>query len=370
MPTRSARPSRPRPPDHPAATYELTFLPGLADVVQSEVADVLGPRTPVLVLPGREDSMLVQHGGRAGDLLTLRTVVAASQVLTFPVPRPRSLTSGEYFPTIVDAVLQSARIDGARAFRLEAAGSDSTVFQRLAAQLARATGLRQEHDHTEDSGAVVLRFRRTPQLDPGGPRPDGWDVLVRLGSRPSSARAWRVADYPGAVNATIAAAIVRLARVRAGDRVVNLMCGSGTLLVERLLAGPAASAIGVDSSLEAITAATANVAAAGLTSRVGLVRADIADETWWPSTPADLVLADPPWGTLIGSHATNEDAHEEVLRVAHAITRPGAQLAVLTHEVKVMDRVLRGTALWRERAEVRVFQKGHHPRIYLLGRAD
>ncbi len=370
MSTRSARPSRPRPPDRPAATYELTFLPGLADVVQSEVADVLGARTPVLIVPGREDSMLVRHSGRPDALLALRTVVASSQVLSFPVPRPRSLASGEYFPAIVDAVVLSARIDGARAFRFEAAGSDSSVFQRLGVQLAHATGLRQEHDPTEDVGAVVLRFRRTPQVDPAGPRPEGWDVLVRLGSRPSSARAWRVADYPGAVNATIAAAIVRLAGVGAGDRVVNLMCGSGTLLIERLLAGPAASAVGVDVSAEAVAAARANVAAAGLGDRLSLVTADIADETWWPSVPADLVLADPPWGTLTGSHANNEDAHQEVLRVAHAITRPGARLAVLTHEVKVMDRVLRGTALWRERAEVRVFQKGHHPRIYLLARAD
>ncbi len=370
MSTRSARPSRTRPPDRPTSTYELTFLPGLADIVQSEVADALGPRTPVLLLPGREDSMLVRHGGRPDALRALRTVVAVSQVLSFPVPRPRSLSSGEYFPAIVDAVQRSARLDGARAFRFEAAGSDSTVFQRLGTQLAHATGLRQEHDHSEDAGAVVLRFRRTPQLDAAGPRPDGWDVLVRLGSRPSSARDWRVADYPGAVNATIAAAIVRLAGVRAEDRVVNLMCGSGTLLVERLLAGPAASAIGVDVSPEAIAAATANVAAAGLAADVELVRADIADETWWPPVPADLVLADPPWGTLTGSHATNEAAHQEVLRVAHAITRPGAQLAVLTHEVTIMDRVLRGTSLWRERAEVRVFQKGHHPRVYLLRRAD
>lgn len=64
---------------------------------------------------------------------------------------------------------------------------------------------------------------------------DGWDVLVRLSTFPLSARSWRAEGYHAAVNATVAAAMVRLSQPRSGDRVVNLMCGSGTILVERLL---------------------------------------------------------------------------------------------------------------------------------------
>jgi tRNA (guanine6-N2)-methyltransferase len=369
-------------------TYEVTFLPGLEDVVRAEVADVLGPQTPVLPVPDREDSMLVRYPGAPTDLLALRTVVAVFTVLTFDVPRPKSLSSGEYFPQIVDAVRASARLDNARTFRFEAAGRDSSVFVRLAAQLAEATRL--AYDDTSTSGrsgaqvsharhishdspgneraehadgAVVLRFRRTPTRD------EGWDVLVRLGSRPSSARAWRVADFPGAVNATIAAAIVRLAGVHAEDRVVNLMCGSATLLVERLLAGPAACAIGVDVSSEAIAAATANLAAAGLTDRAELVEADMRSDAW-RTGPFDLVLADPPWGTLVGTHATNPDLHRDLLRIAHDVTKPTARLVVLTHEVRMMERVLRESDQWTVREVMKVFQKGHHPRIYLLDKVD
>ena len=335
--------------------------------MRAEVAEALGPQTPVLPVPGREDSMLIRYPGPPTDLLSLRTVVAVFAALSFDVPRPRSLSSGEYFPQIVDAVRASAQLDGARAFRFEAAGRDSTVFQHLAAQLAAATRL----VHTEAAGstdaadgAVVLRFRRTPTLA------EGWDVLVRLGSRPSSARAWRVADYPGAVNATIAAAIVRLVEVHASDRVVNLMCGSGTLLIERLLAGPAARAVGVDLSGEAIAAAAANLGAAGLMPRAELITADMRSEQWRSDARFDLVLADPPWGTLVGTHASNEDVHRDLLRVAHEITIPGARMAVLTHEVRLMERLLRESDRWTERSVVRVFQKGHHPRVYLLNRVD
>src|SRR5207245_442476 len=78
---------------------------------------------------------------------------------------------------------------------------------------------------------------------------------------------------PGALNATIAAAMVRLVEPRRGDRFLNLMSGSGTLLVERLLLGGGAVAAGVDHDPEALAAATANASAAGLAAP--LCRADV-----------------------------------------------------------------------------------------------
>jgi tRNA (guanine6-N2)-methyltransferase len=84
--------------------FELLYLPGLTDVVRAEVAEVL-PGVRLATVPGREDSLA---GGTAGDvageLRRLRTVVAAFQVLTFRVPRPRSLLSGEYLPHIAEAI--------------------------------------------------------------------------------------------------------------------------------------------------------------------------------------------------------------------------------------------------------------------------
>jgi len=58
-----------------------------------------------------------------------------------------------------------------------------------------------------------------------------------------------------------------------------------------------------------------------------------------------------------------------LLERAHAAAAPGARLVVLTHEIRMMERCLRQSArLWTEYQAVRVFQKGHHPRIYVLTR--
>lgn len=374
----------------------MTFLPGLADVVADEITELLAPARPPVPVPGRDDTLVLEHHGRLDDprLLALRTAVAVFAVLTFDVPRPRSLTSGEHLPRIAAALDASARLGARRTFRFEAAGRESTVFQRLAAVLAEASRM----DHHADEGEILVRFRRTPgrrTVPAEGPgragrlggdargahgagRPaagaggePGWDVLVRLGGPPLSARAWRVADYPGAVNATIAAAIARIAGVRPTDRVANLMCGSGTLLVERLLAGPAALAVGVDVSAEAVAATRENVAAAGLADDVRLDVADVLAPggAWRDGAPFDLLLADPPWGTTHGSHATSAAVHSGLLEAAHTVCAPGGRLVVLTHEITVMERCLRAASgLWQERAAVRVFAKGHHPRIYVLDR--
>ncbi len=359
-------------PRAPGVTVEVTFLPGLDAVVAEEIGELLAPDRPPRPVPGRDDALRVDVTGPLNQVLDLRTAVAGFVVRHFDVPRPRSLTSGDHLARIVEAVYASLRVAGSSSFRFEAAGSDSAVFDRLGGLLHEATGLA----FAPEDGELVVRVVRVHPA-PVGQRPDtdpGWDVLVRLGPRPLSARRWREVDFPGAANATIAAAMSRLAGVRPDQRVLNLMCGSGTLLVERLLTGPAAAAVGVDHDPAALDAARTNLRAAGQ-REVRLVRADATS----PSALAtalhderfDLVLADPPWGALHGSHESAPAVHAGLLRAAHAVTAPRGRLVVLSHEVRVMERAVAEAAdLWTPAAPpLRVFAKGHHPRIWLLDRA-
>lgn len=313
-------------------------------------------------VPGRDDAVVGEVRGSLAQLRGLRTVVAAFVVLSFPVPRPKALLSGEFFPEIAEAVREVGHLNRsspARAVRLDAAGRDSAVMRVLARQLAQAAGLRED----PDDGDLVVRARPTP----GRP---GWDVLVRLTTRPLSARPWRVRGYPAAANATVAAAMVRLSEPRPTDRVANLMCGSGTILIERLLAAPARAAIGVDVAEDAVEAASANLAAAGLRGRATLLTASIEDG-WLGAGPFDVLLADPPWGDKSGDHESNEAVHAQLLHRAYAGAASRARLVVLTHEIRIMERLLRRNAsMWRLRSQTRVFQKGHHPRIYVLDRAE
>ena len=357
MPVQRRRPSG-RPRSH---RVEFTFLPGLGLIAEQELRESLPGLRGTHWVPGRGDAIGAEYAGPWEPLLSLRTIVAPFLNLRFPVPRPGSLTSGEYLPQITQAARLVTRLNSepVRTFRFDAAGSSSAGYRKLAARLAESTGLRQETAAAD----LVLRFRQPPDSGPG------WEVLIRLCTRPLSRRPWRVRDFPGAANACVAAAMTRLADARPSDRFANLMCGSGTLLIERLAAGRVRAAVGVDLDVRALDACAANLRAAGLAGRARLVRADIAGDSWTSSGPFDVIMADPPWGTLIGSHDTNEALHLALLEHARAVAAPGARLAVLTHEIRIMERCLRrASRLWTEQQAVRVLQKGHHPRIYLLTR--
>jgi tRNA (guanine6-N2)-methyltransferase len=342
---------------------ELLYLPGLDDVVRDEVAERIPGVKRMSFVDDRNDSLAVTLSGPLNPLFRLTTVVAPFLVLSFPVPRPRSLTSGEYFPTIVNGIREAVRLNGKnppRTFRLEAAGRTSPVMLAFASQVERATGLR----HDDLDGECVIRLRRTPDRD-------GWDVLIRLSRLPLSARPWRAEGYHAAANATVAAAMVRLSNPQPGDRVANLMCGSGTILIERLLAAPAAAAIGIDVAEEAISAAVANAEAAGLAGQAKFFVDDIRGNAWLASDPYDSFFADPPWGDKSGKHSENETLHEMLLERAYAGSSRGARFVVLTHEVKIMERcVQRASSMWTLDSVTRVFQKGHHPRIYVLRRNE
>lgn len=343
---------------------ELQFLPGLADTVAAEVAErvaIVGRPRPV---PQRDDALVIKLRA-AGDLaavLRLRTIVAAYLLLRFDVPRPKSLLSPDRLTRIVRAMASARRMgerrgEPMRSFRIDAAGRESAVFRALAERLGEATGL----TYAPDEGDCVLRFRRAAA------DATGWEVLVRLSARPLSSRPWRTSPFPGAVNATLAAAAVRLSRPRPADRVINPMCGSGTLLAERLLSGPAAVAVGVDRDPHAVRLSAATLAAAGVGDGVRLETADISTLTVAPRY--DVVLACPPWGDKVGRDEDVDRLQDVLLDRAHTWTDPAARMVVISHRVRAMERSLaERRSQWRQVQQTRVWAKGHHPRLYLLRR--
>lgn len=128
-------------------------------------------------------------------------------------------------------------------------------------------------------------------------------------------------DYPGAVNATIAASILDLLDIGADDEVLDMTCGSGTFLVEQLAVTAPARAVGVDLSEVAIDAARAHQRAARHKGRVEWVVGDVL------TTPLDPVftriLSNPPWGEPHGEHAENLALHEAAGAVPPSSRHPG-----------------------------------------------
>lgn len=341
------------------AVVVLEVLEGVGPFLLDEVARRLPAATVTRSTPTEVEVEV--HGAGAdglGGVVLLRTAVAAHLVLRFAVPRPRTLRSPEHLVRITDAVAalrRAARPERFTGVRISAAGRDSDDVVALAAAIAEAAGL----EHDPDDGDLLVRLRRPAG---GGP---GWEVLLRLTPRPLSARAWRVVDRPGALNATIAAALVRTLDPAPDDTVADLTCGSGTILLERLAAGPAARLVGVDLDPDALAAAAANQRASRLRGRIEWVAADSTA----PGAVAGRfrhLVANLPWGSLVGSHEENDVLYPAVLAAATDLVAPGGTFSVLTHDLRRLDRALLAHGGWAEEAAWRFFQKGHRPRLQRL----
>jgi 23S rRNA G2445 N2-methylase RlmL len=348
-------------PNAPRYLCEAEVVTGLKDYAAAELQDRFGGRV-TLYDKAKDEELPFGYDGALEDLGHLSKSLAVYLVRHFAIPRPQALLGHEHFTALTKliSIVRSMNPAGTfSSFRIGAAGSDSSVFQRLRDEIAQATGL----SYNEDEAELFIRVRKADL------HPDGWEVLVRLTPRPLSARAWRVCNMEGALNAVIASAMIEMTDPQPDDRFFNLMCGSGTLLIERIMRGPALVAGGCDTDLFALRCVTDNVAAAGFRDSVDILQLDAANLNILPDACLDVICADLPWGGLVGSHEHNQRLYPQVLREAARLAAPGARAAFITHEIRLMEQVLQDCGqLWQLHYEIKVFQGGLHPRIYLLSR--
>jgi len=346
-------------------------LPGLASFARAEIEKL--PQVQLGTPSGTDekaDAVRFSLPAAAAIPVEPRTVRAVNVILTFAVPRPKALLGDENLRRVSVALQQVVQRAGARAqnagaqkvavfqsLTVDAAGRSSPVMQRLTEAFAAAVQL----PVLETEGDLKVRVR--PQAPGDGP---GWQVLIRTTPRPLSARGWRVRNLPGGLNACVAAAVWQSLGATREQRVLNLMCGSGTLLIERGLLGPAATLVGLDLSEVALEASRENLAAAGVNAE--LVRGD-ATATLFEDASFDVVVCDPPWGDAHGDVANLHELYEGVLTEASRLLGVGGRLVMIVHALKAFERA---QAAMQERfiehARFRVFHGGHWPAVVELRR--
>lgn len=320
-----------------AVIVRFDVVPGLARIVAAELGGAVRESADAYVIADVD----------LAAALGVRTAHAAYLTQSFAVARPKALLGDANLRAVFALVERVRTVSTFASVRIGAAGADSAVFQRLASELSNATGLPQD----PDDGDLLVRVARAP---------DGWVVLVRLTPRPLSARAWRVPGFEGALDASVAAAMVRLTQPRPDDVFLDPLCGSGTIVIERAVT-PSTVVLGSDVDPVALAAAAANGAA-------DLARMDTGNLALAAGSVSAL-CANPPWGHQMGSHAENEALHPAMLREAARVARPGARFVVLTHELRRFEQALRAQQAWRTIESFQLSFKGHHPRIWVLARS-
>ncbi|MCB0007412.1 MAG: methyltransferase domain-containing protein [Anaerolineales bacterium] len=343
------------PPAGKSHLLVIEHPPGAEDLARQELTTLGKGRLRLLDTSEPAETGFV-YSGTPNDLRHLRLSSALYQVFPFDIPRPKALLGHEHWQRLlgeIDALRRRQPPDTFQTFRIAAAGRFSSVFQRIKETLAADTGLQ----YDEDEADLQLRLRPARLVQ------SGWELLLRLTPRPLTSRSWRVYNYPGALNGVVAAAMIELSRPWGRERVLNLMCGSGTLLIERSLRGPAGLLAGLDLSAEALAGAQQNVSAAPLRQPVQLLQAD-ACRTPFSAGSFHTILIDPPWGNLVGEANEPEALYPALWRESDRLATPGGQMLVITHQIKLWEQVAAQGEGWQFLASRQLFQGGLHPCIY------
>jgi len=333
--------------------YEVEVTDGLEFITEAELQ-----RYNAKITARRPGEIDFEFAGDLRSLLNLKTVQNISLLQKFAIPRPRALLSNEYLPLIVqqiETVLHLSPQATFQTFYLAAAGSDSAIMQRIKTTISEQTGL----VSSNDKGDLWIRVR------PG--KDGGWEMLTRLSPRPLVTRSWRVCNLEGALNAATAHAIVMLTKPTPKDRFVNLGCGSGTLLIERLDHGRCPLVIGFDHDPAHLRCAQANIDASGWANNIQLQLADMT-EIPLETASVSVLCADLPFGQLSGTHQANQRLYPLALHEAARVARSGARFVLITHEIRLMESVMAQSETWSLERAIPVNLRGLHPRIYVLRR--
>jgi len=335
--------------------YEAEVIPGLEALAMDELRQ-LPFAAPSQIRQTRAGFLRFRLSADESVLQSLRSVIAVYRIHNFAIPRPKALLGHEHFTRLL-AILRAAAgrfTSPPSTMGIAAAGSHTAVMQRLRLETSQALGLQLAED---GKGELFLRLAR--QADGAG-----WEALARTTASPLSKRDYRLVNVPGALNATVACAMTGLARQPGGQVVLNLCSGSATILIEHALSKANDTLIAIDNCPDMISAGRRNAERAGQSQRITQLLADATRAPLQAGT-IDILYADLPFGHHIGSHENNETLYPALLREAGRLAKENAVLVVLSHEARLMARIVPASA-WRLRSETTLNLSGLHPRLFVL----
>jgi predicted RNA methylase len=159
----------------------------------------------------------------------------------------------------------------------------------------------------------------------------------------------RLAERPGSLPPTIAAAMAFLGHPSDGDVVLDPVCGSGSLLAEAHRLAPAARLLGFDIDPAAIAVAKRNLVQTDVVLTCGDGR-----RTGLAPGSVSLLLANLPFGKQFGERSENAALYAALIEEMRRIGRPGWRAVLLSSDEGALRAALAGLAVEREfRVQVR-----------------
>lgn len=279
-----------------------------------------------------------------GGLRVLRDAVAAS-------------------PMLESAAMVTGAVHGRHlsrpTFRVIARMAGEHAFRRVDAQQAVESGIHDAFPRwhlVEDGGQLEFWLQVT-----GG----RVTVAARLSGQTMRARDYKSASLPASLKPTIARAMALLSEPADDDVFLDPMCGAGTILIERALAGRYRELLGGDSDPAAVAAALENI---GPRYKPISIRRWDARSLPLEDGSVSRIATNLPFGKQVGSPEENRTLYPALLAEWARVLRPGGRMTLLTGDVETLQRALRGRPEFASVSWSRVLVRGLPARLWTLRR--
>jgi tRNA (guanine6-N2)-methyltransferase len=342
--------------------YMIQTIPGLGKLAWQEVEIRLAdtenpPKSPAtLLLPGRNDLILVALKGNPRELLRLRM----SEDVFAVAGRVRNIAPDDRGLRQIHAGLRQSH-DAAESLRtwqrLRGARRPATSFRVIARE---AGSHRYQRRDIAQAVADAIRDGWPGKLRRAGEDADLeiWATLIdrelicgiRL-SGPEMRQREKLRHVPASLRPALAAAMVWLSDPQEDDVFLDPMAGAGTLLLERAAAGPFAVMHGGDRSAAAVEALRVNTRP--LRGEIRTARWD-ARKLPFDDGGIDKIAVNMPFGHQIEPGENLPDLYRELLAEFARVLHPGGRLVALVGSSDDLDQARAGTRHWRAAGRMRV----------------
>ena len=274
------------------------------------------------------------------DLVVLRTISGAEDLLAplNPLDRSDGRVTCRVRGTVRD--LHDVRLFGSLAVPLADVGAALRSAGRGVISAVTSDGPLRFRIAPGTPDAGVLRIASTAGLgwldDPGDwainfvPAAVGWEAEV--GPFHWSRRFGRLERLPWSTKPVLGEILARLAKLGPGHRILDPCCGTGTLLVAAADSVPGVTVLGSDHDPTAIGLADLNLTRRGITASLTVAQAEQLDH---PDLGIDRVLANLPFGKLVGSHADNSRLYPALLSEIARVLHPAGRAVLLTDDKRL-----------------------------------
>jgi precorrin-6B methylase 2 len=355
-------------------TYILHVVAGLSEVAAAEVRECIPDARlsePLRAFDERTDVLIVRTAAPPAALLHLRTiedafVEAASER---DIPSARAGLS-----QVRTAIARSRRFDGAMSLALSTRGARGRrhTFRVVARKAGEHAFRRVDLQHAVEH--AVLDRLPTWRLVEEDAQIEIWVQLVgkRLiaGVRVSDItlrnRTYRRVSLPAALKPSVAAAMVRISQPLPDDVFLDPMCGSGTILIERALAGRYTLLLGGDSDPDAVAATRENV---GRRYQPIEIRAWDARSLPIEDGAASVIACNLPFGKQIGSVRGNRALYPALIEEWARVLRPGGRMVLLVSDRALLLRALELHSGLRTQQEIPVLVRSQRATIFVVSAA-